>query len=63
MDSYRDFTGAPNWVINYPGHTLITPLSCCKTLPDDPDFTCASAPNDTNNYHETVSEQKFNFVN
>ncbi|XP_063439622.1 tetraspanin-9-like [Mytilus trossulus] len=54
VDSYRDFTGASQWIINYPGpHVLQTPLSCCKDLPTGTDFSCASAPTDATNYWKT----------
>lgn len=53
VDSYRDFTGASQWIINYPSHTLQTPLSCCKELPSDTNFSCASAPTDATNYWKT----------
>ncbi|XP_053408370.1 tetraspanin-16-like isoform X2 [Mercenaria mercenaria] len=57
VDSYKDFTGATNWIVNYAsyGYTLKTPLACCMTLPTSQDFTCASTTGATatNNYLET----------
>lgn len=56
-NDYSDFTGASQWHVDYTSApctcTLVTPLSCCKTLPSSTDFTCSSAPTDTNNYRNT----------
>lgn len=51
-NDYSDFTGATQWTVEYTS-TLLTPLSCCKTLPSSTDFSCASSPTTANNYQET----------
>lgn len=56
VDSYQDFTGASQWITNYPGYTLQTPLSCCKELPSSNDYTCATAGS-TNNNKDIVRRQ------
>ncbi|XP_060086232.1 tetraspanin-16-like [Ylistrum balloti] len=53
VDSYEDFTGAAQWLTNYPTYTLVTPLSCCKELPSSADFSCAASPTTSNNYKNT----------
>lgn len=55
VDNYADFTGASGWVVEYTSYTLKTPLSCCKTLPDTSDFSCAdeNTATDINNYMNT----------
>jgi hypothetical protein len=60
VDSYADFKGASNWIIDYTSNTpsinLTTPLACCKTLPSSEDFTCAgSNASDSDNYLDKVS--------
>ncbi|KAL4229535.1 Tetraspanin [Mactra antiquata] len=59
VNDYKDFTGAAKWVIDYSsvgtGYTLMTPLSCCKTLPSSDDLSCAAigTATETNNYLNT----------
>ncbi|XP_063442927.1 tetraspanin-18B-like [Mytilus trossulus] len=53
IDNYYDFSEATNWVKNLSSGALVTPLSCCKTLPSSADLSCAQSPlsTSTNNYN------------
>ena len=55
IESYYDFSQAINWITDYGGgHVLLTPLSCCVTLPNSDNFTCAEATLSTStNYYNT----------
>ncbi|XP_033759309.1 tetraspanin-16-like [Pecten maximus] len=53
VDNYQDFTGATQWITQYPSYTIQTPLSCCKELPSSTDFSCAASPTTSNNYKDT----------
>ena len=63
-NDYTDFTGASQWVTDYSSYpcscTLMTPLSCCKTLPSSTDFSCAtSSATSSDNYLNTVRHTAF----
>ncbi|CAC5390965.1 unnamed protein product [Mytilus coruscus] len=54
VESYQDFTSATDWLYNYTGKgiILVTPLSCCQSLPTSDNFTCAESLSSTvNNYN------------
>ena len=64
VESYRDFTGASNWPVNFPPYALQTPLACCKTLPTSSDYTCAafgSATTSINNMYTVITVYVLNF--
>ena len=64
VESYRDFTGASNWPVNFPPYALQTPLACCKTLPSSSDYTCAafgSATTSINNMYTVITVLCFKF--
>lgn len=57
-NDYTDFTEASQWVTNYESSpcscTLMTPLSCCKTLTSSTDYSCAtSTATSSDNYLNT----------
>ncbi|XP_076110609.1 tetraspanin-18B-like [Mytilus galloprovincialis] len=53
IDNYYDFSEATNWVKNLSTGALLTPISCCKTLPSSGDLSCAQSAlsASTNNYN------------
>ncbi|XP_071175300.1 tetraspanin-9-like [Mytilus edulis] len=53
IDDYNDFSEATNWVKDLSTGALLTPISCCKTLPSSSDLSCAQSPlsASTNNYN------------
>lgn len=66
IDNYYDFSNATNWIKDYGGgNVLLTPLSCCVTLPSNSsDFTCAQAnlTTSTNNYNTGCFDEIWNVV-
>ncbi|WAR06510.1 hypothetical protein MAR_021879 [Mya arenaria] len=60
VDGYKDFENGNSWDLKETTNpankvrVLKMPVSCCKSLPQSDDLSCAQTVSDTLNYHDTL---------